>query len=187
MFFLWWSWYSIACRGEPLINSLVKEKWPAYWALLPIGVWQVGWFEWRKIDCIRELDSTKKKRIARFYDSRVKYKSFKVGDLVWNVILPMDWSCREFGKWSHKWEGLFKITKLFSGNAYALVEINSGYEINSINGKYLKLYRPTIYEVNIYKIWVNKIFLYSLVEVQTTWSITESTKITRIWQLNSTS
>lgn len=62
MFFLWWSWYSIACRGEPLINSLVKEKWPAYWALLPIGVWQVGWFEWRKIDCIRELDSTKKKK-----------------------------------------------------------------------------------------------------------------------------
>lgn len=31
-----------------------------------------------------------KERIAKFYDSRVKYKSFKVGDLVWKVILPID-------------------------------------------------------------------------------------------------
>lgn len=61
-------------------------------------------------------------------------------------------NCREYGKWSPKWEGPFKVTEVFSGNVYALIEINFGYEINSINGKYLKIYRSTMYKVNVHKI-----------------------------------
>ena len=92
-----------------------------------------------------------KERIARFYNSRVKYKSFKINDLVWKVILPMDKNCREYRKWSPKWEGPFKVVRVFSGNAYALVGIDSNLRIKSINGKYLKPYRPTMCEVKIDK------------------------------------
>ena len=90
-----------------------------------------------------------KERAARFYDSRVKYKSFKVNDLVWKVILPLDKSGQEYGKWSPKWEGPFKVVRVFSRNAYALVGIDSNLRIKSINGKYLEPYRPTICEVKI--------------------------------------
>lgn len=110
---------------------------------------------------------------ARFYDSWIKNKSFKVDDLVWKVILPIDMSRREYGKWSPKWEGQFKVTEVFYENACTLIEINSGYEISSINGKYLKSYWPTMYEVNIDKLWVNKDF-YLFTCKSTRYSVGES-------------
>lgn len=90
-----------------------------------------------------------KERIAKFYNSRVKFKKFKVDDLVWKVILPQDKRCREYGKWSPKWEGPFKIFQVFSGNAYEIVHIDTNEKIKAINGKYLKKYNPNMYEVKI--------------------------------------
>ena len=74
---------------------------------------------------------------------------FSVGDLVWKVVLPIDKKSRTLGKWSPHWEEPFKIEKVFLGKAYALVDVNSGLKIGSINGKYLKQYRPPIYEIKI--------------------------------------
>ena len=39
--------------------------------------------------------------------------------------------------------------KRFSGNVYALIDVNSSLQIASINGKHLKQYRPTIHEMRI--------------------------------------
>ena len=90
-----------------------------------------------------------KESIAQSYNCRVKLKLFNVGDLVWKVILPIDKKSRTLGKWSPNWEGPFKIEKVFSGNTYALVDVKNGLKIALINGKYLKSYKPVIYEINI--------------------------------------
>ena len=121
---------------------------------LPIDTyWDLMFDELNELhdDRITALENVirQKERIAKIYGNKIKYKSFKVDELVWKVILPMDKKCREFGKWSPKWEGPFKVVKVFSGNAYALVEVNSGFRIKSINGKYLKPYKPTMCEVRI--------------------------------------
>jgi hypothetical protein len=46
-----------------------------------------------------------KKRIARWYDKKVKVKEFSQGDLVWKLILPIGSKDPKFIKWSPMWEG----------------------------------------------------------------------------------
>jgi hypothetical protein len=41
-----------------------------------------------------------KKRVARWYDKKVKAKEFADGDLVWKLILPIGTKSSKFGKWS---------------------------------------------------------------------------------------
>ncbi|XP_074298983.1 uncharacterized protein LOC141629975 [Silene latifolia] len=57
---------------------------------------------------------------AKTYNARVKAKSFLEGDLVWKVILPEGHKDNFYGKWSPRWEGPFKVVKVFLGNAYVL-------------------------------------------------------------------
>ena len=90
-----------------------------------------------------------KEKVARLYNRRIRFKKFKEGDLVWKVILPIDKHSRAFGKWSPNWEGLFKVTKKYAGNAYAIVDVNSNLKVPAINEKYLKEYKPIMYEVKI--------------------------------------
>ena len=90
-----------------------------------------------------------KERISRFYDKKVKSKKFSVGDLVWKVILPTERKSKRFGKWSPNWEGPFEIEKVFTNNAYSIRDPATTSRIMSVNGKYLKIYKPTIHEVKI--------------------------------------
>ena len=46
-----------------------------------------------------------KKRVARWYDKKVKTKGFADGDLVWKLVLPIGTKSLKFGKWSPNWEG----------------------------------------------------------------------------------
>ena len=80
----------------------------------------------------------RKASIAKSYNHQVKSKVFNVDELVWKVILPIDKKSRTLGKWSPHWKRPFKVEKVFLGNTYALININSGLKIASINGKYLK-------------------------------------------------
>ncbi|XP_072054313.1 uncharacterized protein [Arachis hypogaea] len=101
-------------------------------------------------DELNELDSERilaleniirqKESVARSYSRRIKENSFKIGELVLKVILPMEKKSRFLGKWSHSWEGPFQIIGTYSGNAYQIKDIELGKVINSINGKYLKLF-----------------------------------------------
>ena len=79
-----------------------------------------------------------KELIAKCYNHRVKSKLFNVADLFRKVILPIDKMSRTLRKWSPNWEGPFGIEKAFSGNAYALVDVNSSLKIASINEKISK-------------------------------------------------
>jgi hypothetical protein len=38
--------------------------------------------------------------VAKAYNKKVKTKSFQVGDLVWNTVLPLRSKDQKFGKWS---------------------------------------------------------------------------------------
>nr|KYP59339.1 Pro-Pol polyprotein [Cajanus cajan] len=81
-----------------------------------------------------------KERIEKTYNKRVKARSFRVGDLVLKVILPMDQRSRHLGKWSYNWEGPFIIDQVYSKNAYVIKEINPNAVSKVINGKYLKYF-----------------------------------------------
>ncbi|XP_016173350.1 uncharacterized protein LOC107615844 [Arachis ipaensis] len=62
-------------------------------------------------DELNELDSERilaldnvirqKESVARSYNRRIKEKSFRIGELVLKVILPMEKKSRFLGKWSH--------------------------------------------------------------------------------------
>jgi len=59
-----------------------------------------------------------KKRVAKWYDKKVKAKEFADGDLVWKLILPIGTESLKFGKWSPNWEGPYRISRSAPGNAY---------------------------------------------------------------------
>src|SRR5688572_20377730 len=59
-----------------------------------------------------------KKRVARWYDKKVKVKQFSPGDLVWKLVLPIGSKDPKFGKWSPTWEGPYKIGRCAPGYAY---------------------------------------------------------------------
>ena len=46
-----------------------------------------------------------KARVGRWYNKKVKAKTFDQGDLVWKLVLPIGTKDPKFGKWSPTWEG----------------------------------------------------------------------------------
>ena len=86
-----------------------------------------------------------KARVGRWYDKKVKVKSFDQGELVWKLILPIGTNSSKFGKWSPTWEGPFRINRCVPSNAYIL-EMLEGEEFSrALNGKYLKKYYPSVW------------------------------------------
>jgi hypothetical protein len=86
-----------------------------------------------------------KVRVSRWYDKKVKYKTFEQGELVWKLILPIGTNSSKFGKWSPTWEGPFRINRCVTGHAYIL-ETHKGEEYSrALNGKYLKKYYPSVW------------------------------------------
>ena len=49
-----------------------------------------------------------KKRVAKWYDKKMKAKEFADGDLVCKLILPIGTKSPKFGKWSPNWEGPYR-------------------------------------------------------------------------------
>ena len=47
---------------------------------------------------------TNKARVSRWYDKKVKVKTFAQGDLVSKLILPIGTKDSRFGKWSPMWD-----------------------------------------------------------------------------------
>jgi len=85
-----------------------------------------------------------KKRVAKWYDKKVKAKEFAAGDLVWKLILPIRTKSSKFGKWSPNWEGPYRINRSAPGNAYILESLEAVEFLRALNGKYLKRYYPSI-------------------------------------------
>jgi len=85
-----------------------------------------------------------KKRVAKWYDKKVKAKEFADGDLVWKLILPIGTKCSNFGKWSPNWEGPYQINRSATGNLYILETLKGVEFPRALNGKYLKRYYISI-------------------------------------------
>jgi hypothetical protein len=62
---------------------------------------------------LRALENIEKnkRRIARWYDKKVKIKEFAEGDLVWKLILPIGSRDPKYWKWSPNWEGPYRISQ----------------------------------------------------------------------------
>ena len=86
-----------------------------------------------------------KKRVVRAYNKRVKEKRFAIGDLVWKTNLPINQQDLEFGKWAPNWPYL--VIETLNGNAYRLMDIDGNEFARAINGKYLKKYYPSVWEM----------------------------------------
>ena len=85
-----------------------------------------------------------KARVSRWYDKKVKVKTFEQGKLVWKLILPIGTKSSKFGKWSPTWEGPFRVNRCVPGNAYILETLEGEEYSRALNGKYLKKYYPSV-------------------------------------------
>jgi hypothetical protein len=87
-----------------------------------------------------------KQKVSRAYDKRTRGKSFKEGELVWKMVLPVREKTDGLGKWSPKWEGPHAIYQILPKGAYHLKYIDGEIHYNPINGKYLKKYYPSVWD-----------------------------------------
>ena len=85
-----------------------------------------------------------KARVSRWYDKKVKAKTFEQGELVWKLILPIGTKSSKFGKWSPMWEGPFRVNICVPGNAYILETLEGEEYSRALNEKYLKYY-PSVW------------------------------------------
>ncbi|XP_050876762.1 uncharacterized protein LOC127080495 [Lathyrus oleraceus] len=86
-----------------------------------------------------QLLKRQKKIVENSYNKKIKVKTFSPEDLVWKVILPMDWKDRTLGKLSPKWEGPFQILQVFSNGAYEIEELSRGKRILRVNHHHLRI------------------------------------------------
>jgi hypothetical protein len=97
-----------------------------------------------RVKALGEIERDKL-RVAKAYNKRVKEKSFQIGDLVWNTILPIGSRSSKFGKWSPNWEGPYRIEEVVSGNSYMVQSIHRSSQSRAIN--HLKKYYPNVWQI----------------------------------------
>ncbi|XP_059631244.1 uncharacterized protein LOC132274093 [Cornus florida] len=88
-----------------------------------------------------------KTKVMRAYNKRVKFKSFEEDDMVWQTVLPPGKVDRVYSKWSPTWKGPYLIHQVLCGGAYKLKNLDGEVHERPINGRYLKKYKPTIFEL----------------------------------------
>ena len=74
--------------------------------------------------------------MGRWYDKKVRIKTFAQEELVWKLILPIGTKSSKFSKWSPIWEGSFKINGCVPGNSYILETLEGEEFSKALNGKY---------------------------------------------------
>ncbi|XP_043710281.1 uncharacterized protein LOC122659209 [Telopea speciosissima] len=88
-----------------------------------------------------------KARVAVLYNQRVVPKSFQEGEMVLKAILPIGTKDPVYGKWSPTWEGPFIGHQVLKGGAYRLKEVEGDIHLKPINGKSLKMFYPTMWDL----------------------------------------
>jgi len=96
---------------------------------------------------LRALISTEenKKRVARWYDKKVKAKEFADGDLVWKLILPIGTKSSKFCEVVSQLGGSLSDKSICSCNAYILETLEGVEFPRALNDKYLKKHHPSIW------------------------------------------
>lgn len=77
--------------------------------------------EVREIAGIRQ--AAYKERMAKYFNRKVKPRSFQVGDLVLRIVAN-DRLDRTHGKLHPNWEGPYRVTKVIPGGAYRLAHLD---------------------------------------------------------------
>lgn len=77
-------------------------------------------------------------QVAGAFNKKVKFRSFKVGDLVLTVRRPIIVTRKSKGKFEPKWEGPYVITRVFSKGAYELSNADGDCIYPCVNGKFIK-------------------------------------------------
>ncbi|XP_059638989.1 uncharacterized protein LOC132281289 [Cornus florida] len=88
-----------------------------------------------------------KENVMKAYNKRVKFKSFEEGDMVWQTIFPPGKVSRVYGKWSPTWKGPYLVHQVLHRGAYKLKNLDGEVHERPINRRYLKKYKPTIFEL----------------------------------------
>ncbi|XP_048422569.1 uncharacterized protein LOC125469366 [Pyrus x bretschneideri] len=88
-----------------------------------------------------------KKIAERAYNQWVRQKTFGKGELVWQIVLPVEIKDPRFGKWSSNWEGSFIVHKVLDKGAYHLRDRTGLIHKLPINGKFLRKYYPVMGEM----------------------------------------
>jgi hypothetical protein len=86
-----------------------------------------------------------KPKVARAYNKKVRPKNFQVGDLSWELVLPIGTKDLAYGKWSSNWHGPYRIVETAPGNSYHMETLERVRFNRNINGKYLKKYYPSLW------------------------------------------
>ncbi|XP_050374543.1 uncharacterized protein LOC126792097 [Argentina anserina] len=84
--------------------------------------------------------------LAMYQEHEDLDSNFGVEDLVWKTLLPFGKRTEGRDKWSSKWEGPIFIDQIVCKGAYYLRDIDGEIHQNSINGRHLKKYFPSIWE-----------------------------------------
>ncbi|XP_059669220.1 uncharacterized protein LOC132314361 [Cornus florida] len=88
-----------------------------------------------------------KAKVMRAYNKIVKFKSFAESDMVWQTNLPPGKVDRVYGKWSPTWKGPYLVHQVLHEGTYRLKDLDGEIHERPINGRYLKKYNPTIFEL----------------------------------------
>ncbi|KAK1653700.1 hypothetical protein QYE76_071505 [Lolium multiflorum] len=118
-------------------NDLTTEE---YAALMSDSIEDVTELRLWSLEKIKE----NKAKVARAYNKKVRPKEFHVGDLVWEVVLPLGTKDATYGKWSPNWHGPYRVDQVLKGNAYMLEELNGVKFPVAVNGQHLKKYFPIV-------------------------------------------
>jgi hypothetical protein len=113
--------------------------------LLDQGDWRADIFNYLK-DLAQGAPKKTRYKVACTYNKKVKLKEFQVGDLVWEVVLPLGTKDATYGKWSPNWHGPYRVDQVLLGNAYMLEELDGVKFPVAINGQHLKKYFPSMWE-----------------------------------------
>ena len=68
-----------------------------------------------------------------------------MGDLIWELVLPVGTKDPVYGKWSPNWHGPYRIAETAPGNSYRMETLEGVRFSHNVNGKYLKKYYSSLW------------------------------------------
>ncbi|XP_043710359.1 uncharacterized protein LOC122659294 [Telopea speciosissima] len=100
-------------------------------------------------ECLAALDRMRvqKKKVTVIYNMKISSKHFQEGDIVLKAVLPIGTKDPRLGKWSLTWEGPYMVCQTLCGRVYRLCDLEGCIHVRPINGKFLKAFHPTIWDL----------------------------------------
>jgi hypothetical protein len=126
---------TVDSRHVEFQNDLTAEE---YAALMNNNIEDLTELRLWSLERIKE----NKAKVSRAYKKKVKLEEFQVGDLVWEVVLPLGTKDVAYGKWSPNWHVPYRIDQVLPRNAYMLEELDGVKFPVAVNGQHLNKYFP---------------------------------------------